>query len=423
MRKYFITLILIITFQCYIYSSGFRIVEYSASALGLANAVVANVDDASAVVFNSAALADLKGNNLSVGLTIISPSTSFSGSVNEDMKNNHFFPPNIYFSTDKLLEKFVLAVGFYVPYGLGTEWKSNGNFKYESTLAEINTKCLTTVISEKLNDKFSCGIGLNYYFSEVNIDKVGPYSLQGLTQFVPPKIWFDGDISMEHDKGEAWGWNISLLYKFNKKLKIGLNYVSKFSINYSNGDLMLLNYPVLVVAPDTYIQTDVKSTGSAKMNYPALAALGIGYIVDDKIMLEFDINWTKWEEYKNLTIVTPISTTSVVKNWKNVYSYRIGLKYSITKLSTLKLGFAIDESPIPKETYDPMLPGGDRCVYAIGYSRELNKKIAMDLAYQYLKFSDETVTGRNALLHYGKDLNGTYKTSVNIFSINVNYNF
>ena len=64
------------------YGAGFKIAEQGAKAMGMANAFTAQADDPSALAYNPAGIAFLKGDQMQVGsTTILVPRTEFDGTT------------------------------------------------------------------------------------------------------------------------------------------------------------------------------------------------------------------------------------------------------------------------------------------------------------------------------------------------------
>src|SRR2546428_170849 len=68
--------------------------------------------------------------------------------------------------------------------------------------------------------------------------------------------------------------------------------------------------------------------------------------------------------------------------WKNSYVFRLGAEYAATDQIALRGGFFYDQTPIPKETFDPTIPNAD--LYAlttgVGYKWEAT---SVDIAYLF----------------------------------------
>jgi long-chain fatty acid transport protein len=117
-------------------AAGFQVSEHNARATGRAGAVIATVDDASAVFYNPAGLTGVKGNQVLLGLTLLRPISEYEGSgppgvggpAGTYTTTGDFVPvPNIYLGRE-LSSKAFVGFGFYAPYGLGIEWSNPDTF-------------------------------------------------------------------------------------------------------------------------------------------------------------------------------------------------------------------------------------------------------------------------------------------------------
>jgi long-subunit fatty acid transport protein len=86
---------------------------------------------------------------------------------------------------------------------------------------------------------------------------------------------------------------------------------------------------------------------------------------------------------------------------------------------SFRLGFIYDATPQPNKTVEPLLPDANRVEGTVGAGYKFDRHWSVDVAYQFISFSDRTVTGTTT-----GDLNqfpGTYKNSANLIGLSVGF--
>jgi len=172
---------------------------------------------------------------------------------------------------------------------------------------------------------------------------------------------------------------------------------------------------------------NIEKTGSADITLPEILYIGTSYEIG-KFTFELDGQWTGWSSYDELKIEFEDGSQQVSpKNWDDVWAIRLGAQYSVNKMLDLRAGIIRDYSPIPDETVDPLVPSGDRWLYAVGLGLHFNR-LTIDVAYNYLddenrEFNNEV--GKKAPYGYvAPELTGEFKDiDAHIFGVNVSYKF
>jgi long-chain fatty acid transport protein len=103
-------------------------------------------------------------------------------------------------------------------------------------------------------------------------------------------------------------------------------------------------------------------------------------------------------------------------DWENSILLRFGGEYRMEKLA-LRAGFIYDGTPQPDKSVDPTLPDANRIEITVGVGYQLTDMINAEVAYQYIKASDRTVTAPT------NSFPGTYKTTANLFGVNLGFKF
>ncbi|HEX4824672.1 MAG TPA: outer membrane protein transport protein [Candidatus Polarisedimenticolaceae bacterium] len=377
------------------FGSGFAFYEQGAKASGQAGAWVARADDASANWYNPAALAFMSGRELQFGVNYLdvgSDTKLVTGIGTFDAISNVETPAQIYFS-QKINDRVAWGVGVNNPFGLATEWPSP--VSQFSKRAELVTYLINPNIAFKLHEYWSLGIGLDYLTAEVHEfsrDIAVPPTTSNLT-----------------GEGDAIGYNAALAFR-HAGFSIAGTYRSGFTpkingqIRFSGAAGNLFN-----------------SSATAAIDLPSEATIAVAWSTK-RFDVETDAYHTAWNSFQSLIIQTPSPLTSVslVENWKAVWAYRLGLAFRIDQEGhhEIRAGAYVDQSPVPTQYLRPSIPDSDRTGYSLGYGWQ-GKKFGIDVYAMRLDFDDVTATGTPA----DGVLPGTYQTSINLFGGTFKYRF
>ena len=230
----------------------------------------------------------------------------------------------------------------------------------------------------------------------------------------------DADVKIQGDDWE-WGWNVAALFWIMDDLKVGASYRSRVDHSVTGGDFFLTNMPASLGG-------DVSLGAEADLELPAVLYLGIAYTWND-LTFEFDAQWTEWSSYEKLEVrLGNGSVISKAKNWDDAWAYRFGAQYRLNQWVDLRAGIVFDETPIPNETLDVLVPSGDRWLFTFGFGTHY-EKWTVDFAYNYLRDEDRTFNNEageyNTLTQSpAGQLTGEFEDfQAHIFSINVSYRF
>jgi long-chain fatty acid transport protein len=324
-------------------------------------------------------------------------------------------PAHLYIS-HKLNDRIAWGVGLNNPYGLITEWK-----KLPVTLSarksELSTWMLNPNVAFGIGERWSVAVGLDYMYADVSefsrdIDQSGFLMLPPGTVVGRSNLTGDGD---------AWGYNVAVhcggdLWSF------GLTYRSELSPSIE-GDLRFsgINPALAGFFPD--------SAGTAELNLPAQAAVGVAWHASDAWDVELDVAFAGWSSFERLEIqVENPALPDIVleENWDDTFSYRIGTAWALTEVHELRFGAVCDEAPIPPETLRPSIPDGDRTGVSVGYGYA-SRKWNLDAYLMQLWFDDATAAGDPALKPPNPNANGVidglYESSTYLLGVTFNVRF
>lgn len=401
------------------FGSGFLIYEHGAAAQGIAGAFASIANDPTAIFYNPAGIAWLKGTQISIGGTFIFPAGSLSLPNWPDptfqkvyQLDQTFFPPHFYL-THKFGSKVAAGIGVFAPYGLGTVWPVNYPLKYICTETSMQTIFVNPTIAFLLTDNLSIGVGVSYIHSSLSLDLVRLVDI--------PETW-TGDVpaSLKKAKGDSVGINAGLLFK-KDKFSLGFNWRGGFKLDYS-GTLTLdkskVPAPIQPYIPDS-------GTVTTSFKHPHIFGLGASYQATDKLLLAAEVQYFTWKVYKDYVINIEYAgggseEETVEENFKNSIILRAGLQYMLKEYFALRAGVVYDQAPQPVETMDPSLPDASRVAFTLGFGYTKNR-IKVDIAYQYEIFSDRTSPNRYI---YPMGLGeGTYHTSAQLLGFTLGYRF
>jgi long-chain fatty acid transport protein len=418
--------------------SGFLLYEHGAAAMAMGGAFVAVANNPTAVFHNPAGIAWLDGTQVSVGTTLIRPTTTLTMphaslispgySTTYDAEKQTFYPSTAYI-TQKISNNIVVGFGFFSPYGLGTKWTEPDAvtfpLRFLSTRDDMKSYVFNPVIACKVNDKFSLGVGAFYVRStiEFNLVTIQDFSLYpfGDVYEVPAAIT-DG-------KGSGWGWNVGALYK-TEKVSFGFNWRSGFKVDFE-GEIKLDRSKVATTPVNYQQYVPTGGTVTTSFNFPHILCAGVALNLTPKLLLSADVNYVLWHTYDQFVINVDFpgfpaqEPTPFEENWKDSFLFRTGLQCQVTDKLALRGGFLYDQTPQPTDTTDPILPDANRTAFTAGFGYKVGM-LVIDVAGQYEVFSDRTSPNRNIPAYQFGGMNlgeGTYSTKALLIGISLGFVF
>lgn len=440
-------------------SSGFALIENSASGMGSAFAGAAALgEDPSTVWFNPAAMTRLQGQQLSGALHYVMPSASFSDAgsyINPALTGGTVTPgsltggndttevnalvPNIYYVLP-LNEEFTFGLGINAPFGLETDYNDNWVGRYHATNSELMTLNINPSLAWKVNSAISLGLGVSAQYAKADLSNQldsGAICLAAANSIGSPTMLAQcigagllpntvANDSSANVKGDDWsyGYNLGLLYELSEQNRIGFAYRSKISQTLKGDASFDINPTLRTILNDNNLDAFLTNTGDqATADLPASASLSGVFAVTDRVTLLADVTWTGWSSFKELRVEfdNPAQDDAVTQeNWQDTWRYSLGLNFKEGN-RIWRLGTAYDETPIPDPQHrTPRIPGNDRTWLSVGLGLPVNDSIWLDMGYAHLFLDDTPIDHTD---DNGYAIRGVYEAEVDILSVQATMKF
>src|SRR6185312_909967 len=361
------------------HAAGFSIFEQGTKSMGMAGAFTAQADDPSALFYNAGGLAFVTQRDFSVGVTYIKGlKADFHGAnpfpgdgYSAQQKKLSEFPPHVYY-VQPLSSTWKLGLGVETPFGLTTEWDNKNQFagRFLSTKAALRAFDINPTLGWQATPNFGIGFGGIARVSDVELNRNIPVN-NPFTQTIVDAA----SLKLKGDFKEGYGFNAGILWKATPELSFGLSYRSKITVDYT-GDARLTpistGNPQLDAAIAAGLPLNTNLPVKTSIHFPDEASFGVAYSFTPSFLVEADANSTGWSSFKDVPITftggagNSLPSTVLPQNWKDVYNYRLGLRWQASQTSQWRLGYVFDETPQPEEGVSPLLPDADRNGYCIG---------------------------------------------------------
>jgi long-chain fatty acid transport protein len=376
---------------------GFRLPNQDPEGIARGNAFVATADNPSAIYYNPAGITQLEGQNVSVGLYLVSAGTEYKSFTGAKAKTDTDFQPvpQLYYTGSITNTPIYYGVGIYAPYGLGIDWGKNPPFR---TLVEKGSLVYATVnpvIAWQVCPTLSLAAGPTINYSKADL-KQGISPLSTTDQFR-----FKGD-------DVDYGFNLGLRWQPLEKWAFGVKYFSATELDY-HGESQFHPY-----AP----QTDTH----AAIKFPQSVTAGVSFRPTENWNLEFNIDWTDWDTLNSIILkgTTPALTTGSVTNtlnYKSSFMYEFGVTRKLDTNWFVSAGYFFSESSSPSRHFTPLVPDSDLHLFSVGVGRKGQR---WDWALGYtLAFSGDYKIKNNV----SPAANGTYSAINHAINISTTFKF
>jgi len=380
--------------------AGFALYEGSARGNALGGALVGRADDPSALFYNPAGMTQLPGLQMMCGATAIIPKTDIltthgGTETSFETGSNVWIPPHFY-STYQCTDSIWFGLGVFSRFGLGTEFDASWIGRYNSYNSVIQTLTVNPNVALKVNDKLSLAVGASWMRFDLTLEQKADFG--NLNDPNPDTYDLDVDQSLTGDSS-GYGVNLALHYKAFNWMSLGVSYQSRIKQEIE-GEVDFSK--PFGVPPAVF--NDTKASGEIML--PAMVFLGVAFNPVDRLSMEVGGVWTGWSTYEALTIhygdpILPgVKSSTKDKKWNDVWRLQVGAEYKMSDWLDLRLGYVRDNSPIPDETADYLLPADDRHLYNFGCGLHMGHW-TLNLSYAYLDVDSRTVNARpeDGILH------------------------
>lgn len=357
-------------------AEGFAINEWSAEGVAMGGARMFAEDDAANVAYNPASITKVKGEVMKSSYTYLSPHGNYklydgAGKEIEDGKNvvHAGWAVGSYY-VRQINDKEWFGIGAFPRFAMVSEFESASKASTNAFFSKLNGVSVTPTYAHKFDKKWSAAVGaeINYVGLELQKNSYHPVAQM--------------NVGATQTEGESYalGWNAAANYAFDDKNEIGVVYRSRITHSLEADFKM---YPA----------TGGKITADAYgvVTLPDSWDIGYNHKFDKKTRLELKATRTNWSTYDALNIslsnpsvpgVLPSDVNSA-KNWESGWRYAIGLEHNFSDKYAAMAGFAFDESSIPYNGGDFMVPTGLRRTYSIG-ARYNDKKQTVAVALGWM---------------------------------------
>jgi long-chain fatty acid transport protein len=384
-------------------AAGFAIYEWGARDMALGGATVGRADDPAALSSNPAGITQLEGVQVTGGILGIHPvlDVEANGKSETSDEDALYLPPHFY-ATWKVNDRYSLGLATFSRFGLGTVFDDDWEGRYNSYEATMESVSVNPNMALKFTDSFSAAFGVEAMY--LNFNQKKKINLGAIGQ---P----DGDADIEAD-GFGYGFNMALHYQPCQYAKVGLSYRSPITMKVTgDADFSSIPSTAIPVAPGISIPFDAAgafkdTSASGVVTLPDSFAFGVAMYPMDKLSVEVGAIYTLWSKYDELKInfgddVIPVNSnpfnltdeTTSTKNWDDVWRFNVGVEYAALDWLDLRLGYVYDNTPVPDDTIDYLLPDSDRQIFSTGLGFHKDNW-AVDVNYSYLLFADRDIDGR-----------------------------
>lgn len=378
-------------------ASGTRVGFKDAFATGRGNAFVATADNPSAIYYNPAGLTQLEGTHVSANLYSVSANSDYSGTAGSaSMVDDTQNIPALYATWKPQGSPMAFGLGIYAPFGLATEWPDASPLRTFALKNEQTYRTYNFSVAWQASPEFSFGGSFTY--NQVDTDLNRAIGLFGPTD----RFRFEGD-------GHAFGASLGLLWKPSPRHSFGLSYTHHTSVTLRGTSSTI---PLVASEP-----------ASADFVFPETVIVGWSYRPIPEWNLEVNLDWTNWNRFNTATVTKVSGNTPLPFNWESGLFYEFGATRYLSHGWLLSAGYCFTENSTPDATYTPAVPDSDKAFYSLGVGyRSANKGFSADLAWHHGAGGSRRVISNQVTLT-GATPDGTYKNSLNAFSLSVGLHF
>ena len=405
-------------------AEGFAINEWTAEGVAMGGARMFAENDAGNVAYNPASMTKVKGEAMKNSATYLSPHGKYKlydkttdAEIADEPGHNKIhagWAVGSYY-VKQMNDKDWFGIGAFPRFSMVSEFERGSKASTNAFFSKLVGVSVTPTYAHKFDKKWSAAVGAEINYVGLELQKnlqmsVGPYSVDGTTQI----------------EGESYalGWNAAANYAFDDKNEVGVVYRSRITHSL---EADLKGY-------GTNFGQDVMGNAYGVVTLPDSWDIGYNHKFDKKTRVELKATRTNWSTYDALNVYfdkplvshpsipalgVATSKSESAKNWESGWRYAVGVEHNLSDKYAVMAGFAYDESAIPYDGGDFLVPTGNRRTYSIG-GRYNDDKQTLAVALGWMDIGGLNFAGHSTDA-YGRA--HTYDNSCKVVSVSYERRF
>lgn len=386
-------------------AGGFVLYEHGAAGTGMAGARTAIADDPQALYHNPAAITELEGLQLELGVTGALANVDYQAAGNPDpprtynrvydgtevvindgqndmsSKKKMYTPAHLYATYQIPVAGLTAGFAYNNPFGMGTYWPGTFDGRFIGTETEMLTHILQPVIAVDVarlagfKDKFKVSVAAGYDLVlatarlSKHIDLRIAEQLSTMIQIIDP--W--GEMRMTGD-AVGHGWNVALYAELPGLVAVGASVRSGVALDFEGSANFWFNQAGKQAIDFLGTRIPEKDTGSITVNLPLCMNFGVAFLGVERLKVAVDFYYADFSTFKELNLKfdclkddsCDLAADPIRKDWGISWQLSVGAEYWITEALVVRAGWGTVSNPVPQDTFDPSLPDGRRMLLCAG---------------------------------------------------------
>lgn len=403
-----------------VWAQGFAVNEHGTCQMGRAGTGTAQpCDDGSAVLYNPAGLAGMRGWTLSAGVTLIDAYGGFTDDLtgaSTDLANSLIPVPHAYLAYG-INEQWAAGIGMFVPYGLGTEWPLTFEGRFSGYDNDLRSIYIQPTVSWRPHPKIALGAGFDFVIGSVELNQrldaselpapppapigtlLGQLGIPFHTDFANGRLRATG--------ATGFGAHFGVLVEPHERVSFGVRYLTRVTLDYE-GDATFTPVPTGILLPagnpfgvpagtplDAVLAAAglftgplANGTATTSITMPDQIVVGVAVQASHSLTLLADAQWMNWSVFDRILLDFTNAQTPdriIEENYEDTWGFRAGFEWAADERWTLRGGYLYHQAAAPDETVTPLLPESVRNELTGGVGLAVNPRFSVDVAYQYIR--------------------------------------
>lgn len=280
------------------------------------------------------------------------------------------------------------------------EYDDQDDFAGRYYAQEVNlfTATVMPVLSYRVNNDFSLGLGVPVMYAELELDVAIPGPVAGGPE---------GKAEVEDGDDVIVGVNASAMWQVNDSLRLGVIYQSETELDFdSNLDITL---------PPGVGRNNVQS--SVEFTFPQTIRLGATQDLSESVTLLAGVAWEDWSAFDDIFISTPMGGGALPREWDDTWNISLGARWQRTPTWTHYVGVSYDTDPTNAQDRTADMPIDEQWRYSLGTTFHRDNGHAINLSLTYADYGEAEIDNGGSRPVSGAPwtLTGDYSTNRLVF--------